>query len=155
MARMCSRNRAEFDGDTSVILRNLSAGAVTATTSEAPVSLNALTKAYWDNNEQPQGVFTVAIECTAMKQTVLDEVYTWIIQVDSVVGFTVPVEIARVTYNSVNTFQRNGVGFYEIAIPYSFIELLAPTAKFIRLQTVVVGTLPSVTAGAHITYIDN
>jgi hypothetical protein len=157
MARMSSRNRAEYDGDSSVVLRNLSAGAITVTTAEPGVSLQALTRAYWDNNEQPQGVFTVAVEVTNMIRITLEN-YTFLVEVAPTNAF-VPAQTNAV-YNlpiaTAVTFPNFvGVGFYEFVVPYSVIEFLDPTAKFIRIRAVLAGGANSLTYGAHITFIDN
>ena len=61
MARMNSKVRREFDAAADVTLRDADDGAETATASETGVSLNLLTDAYWDNDEQPNGVIMVSV----------------------------------------------------------------------------------------------
>jgi hypothetical protein len=156
MARMSSRNRAEYDGDVSVVMRNLSAGAITVTTAEPGLSLQTLTKAYWDNNEQPNGVFTVAVEVTNMVRTLL-EVYTFNVEIAPTNAFLPAQTNAVMSLPIATAFSFPnlvGTGFYELVVPYSLIEFLDPTAKFIRIKAVLAGG-GSLTYGAHITFIDN
>jgi hypothetical protein len=158
MARMSSRNRAEFDGDPTVLLRNGSAGAITVTTAEAGISLQSLTKAFWDNNEQPQGVFTVAINCTAMTR-LAGEVYFFIIEIAPTNAFVLAQTnaVAIVQISPIGVMPTViGTGFYELTVPYSLIEFLDPTAKFIRIRAAIGGGgAPSLAYDARISYIDN
>jgi hypothetical protein len=158
MARMSSRNRAEFDGDSSVTLRNGTAGAITVTTAEPGVSLQTLTKAYWDNNEQPQGVFTVAVNCSTMTR-LSGEVYFFLVDIAPTNAFILAQTntVATVQVNSiVVTPTVVGTGFYELTVPFSLIEFLDPTAKFIRIRAAIAGGgTPSLAYDARISYIDN
>jgi hypothetical protein len=151
MARMASRNRAEFDAAAQITLRSFSAGAVTASIAEAPVALDAMTKAYWDAGEQTVGVATVCIDVSAIKVSVGDEAYTLTFEVDTTVGMAGSREIARVVIPAT----VGKPGFYELPVSYSLIEMLRSGALFARIRTTTAGTLPSITYGAYIGYIDN
>jgi hypothetical protein len=153
MARMSSRNRAEFDGDTSVLLRNAAAGAVTVTTSEPPILINTLTKAYWDSGEATMGVATVAINISNIKSSALNEVYSFLVQVDTSAGFPLPANIATITLDATKFNVKTG--FLELPIPYSLIEKLRPTATHMRIQAQLSGTAPTVTYDARLTFVDN
>ena len=100
MARMNSRNRREYDAATDAVLRAAGLSAVTGgtDTTGTGVSLNRLSAAYWDNKEQPNGVFIVNINVTAL--TLADspgttDLLTFIAQVGPT-GFASNFEVGRV-----------------------------------------------------------
>jgi hypothetical protein len=153
MARMSSRNRAEFDGDPSVLLRNASAGAVTVTTAESPILINSLTKAYWDAGEATMGVATVAVNITAIKATALNETYSFSILVDTSAAFPLPNNVATILLDAAKLNAKTG--FVEIPVPYTLVEKMKAGATHMKIQCTLGGTAPSITYDARLTFIDN
>jgi hypothetical protein len=154
MARMASKNRVAFDAAAQVKLRDAAVGAVTVSTNEAPIALDILTAAYWDANDQTQGVLTVALDVTAIKTTATTETYLIQVEVDTVVGMVAPVEVARYNVSAAVANQAKP-GFIELPIAFSLIEYMKAGAKFIRIKSTLGGTAPSIVYGAQITYQDN
>jgi hypothetical protein len=151
MARMSSKNRSEFDGSPLVRLKDASTGAITVTTVEAPIAIDTLTKAYWDGGEVTLGVATIALQISAIKVSAATETYSFTVQVDNSVTFATPITVAQVTFAAT----QGKTGFVELPIEYSLVEKLRPGATHMRLVALLGGTLPSVTYGAQLTFIDN
>lgn len=154
MARMASKVRREFDASADVTLRNVADGAEIASAVETAVALNRLSAAYWDNNEQPNGIVLVNFFLTAYDNGTGDEECTVIIEVDTAAAPTAAVEVARMVVPTGAIGVQTALGYYEIAISSQLIERLLPTASHIRLKTTIAGTTPSFTYGAWMTFLD-
>lgn len=146
MARMTGKVRREFDAAAASTLRDIDDGAETADAAEAGVLLNLLTNAYWDNDEQPNGIFVVPVHITELDRTTGDETYDFYIEVDTGSGFSSAVEVARLK-------GVTAVGYYELVVSSQIIEALEPGATHIRIRADVGGTTPSVTYGAWMTFL--
>ncbi|MFM7009108.1 MAG: hypothetical protein ACKO0Z_07200 [Betaproteobacteria bacterium] len=146
MARMAGKVRREFDAEANVTLRDIDDGAETADASEAGVALSVLKDAYWDNNEQPNGIFLVSFHVSAADYASTDEVYDLYIEVDTASNFPSAKEVARL--KSVPS-----TGYYEVPVSSQLIEALEAGATHIRVRLDVTGTTPSITYGAWMTYL--
>jgi hypothetical protein len=154
MARMASKNRVAFDAAAQVKLRDATAGAVTVSTNEAPIALDILTSAYWDAGEQSQGVFTIALDVTAIKTAAANETYLIQVEVDTTAAMLAPVEVVRYNVSAAVANQAKP-GFLELGVAASLIEYMKAGAKFIRIKSTLGGTAPSIVYGARMTYQDN
>jgi hypothetical protein len=138
---MAGKVRREFDAAAEITLRDIDDGAETADASEAGVALNVLNGAYWDNNEQPNGIFIVPIHITTLDRTTGDETYDFYLEVDTSSSFSSAKEVARLT-------GVTAVGYYELVVSSQLIEALEAGATHLRVRLDVGGTTPSVVYGA-------
>lgn len=145
MARMASKVTREFDAAAAITLRDITDGAETADASEAGVLLNLLSDAYWDNDEQPNGIITVNVHVSAADFTNADEVYDIYLEVDTSSAFASAVEVARLK-------SVPGAGYYQLHVASQLIEALEAGATHIRARLDVTGTTPSITYGAWMTF---
>ena len=145
MARMTGKVRREFDAAAAATLRDADDGAETADASEAGVTLNLLTNAYWDNDEQPNGIILIPITVLSIDRTTGDETYDIYFEVDTSSAFSSAVEVARVK-------GITAVGYYEVLVSSQLIEALEPGATHIRAKVDVGGTTPSINYGAWMTF---
>ncbi len=144
MANLSGKVKREFDAAAAATLRAIADGAETATAAEAPVALNTLNNAYWDNNDQPNGDLRVSISVTSIDRST-DEEYTINIEVDTAAGFSTPKIVATL-------IEPPTVGYYELVVPASLIEKLEPGATHIRAALVAGGTTPSIDYAAWLTF---
>jgi hypothetical protein len=142
---MAGKVTREFDAAAAITLRDIEDGAETADASEAGVLLNLLTDAYWDNDEQPNGIITVNVHVSAMDETTGDEVYDIYFEVDTASNFPSAIEVARLK-------AVPAAGYYQVAIPSQLIEALEAGATHLRARLDVTGTTPSITYGAWMTF---
>lgn len=145
MARMASKVSREFDAAAAITLRDIADGAETADASEAGVLLNLLTDAYWDNDEQPNGIVLINVHVSAFDFTTGDEVYDLYFEVDTASNFPSAKEVARIK-------TVPGVGYYQVPVSRQLIEALEAGATHIRARLDVTGTTPSITYGAWMTF---
>jgi hypothetical protein len=143
---MSSKVSRGFDAAEAVTLRSVDAGVVGADTSDAAVALNTLVNAKWDNDEVPNGVFSVSLVVDAISTSGGDEVYDFYIEVATTSAFSSPVEVARLK-------DIPSAGVYEIPISSKTIEKLVPGAKFIRSRVDVTGSAPVAIYGAWLTFL--
>lgn len=146
MARMAGKVRREFDAEANVTLRDIDDGAETADASEAGVALNVLNGAYWDNNEQPNGIFMISFQVSAADYANADEVYDIYVEVDTSSSFSSAKEVARLK-------AVPSTGYYEVPVSSQLIEALEAGATHIRVRLDVTGTTPSITYGAWMTFL--
>lgn len=135
MARMAGKVKREFDAAAAITLRKGSDAAETADAAEASVDLNVLNEAYWDNNEQPNGIFIVSIDVTEATFADSNEVYDLYIEVDTAAndfGASTHKEVARL--KSVPS-----TGYYEIPVSSQLIEALLTNADKIRIRLDLTG----------------
>lgn len=151
MALMQSKVEHGFDS-----LLELEAGTTANTTignnvSENTFNLQALTAAYWDNNEL--GVneeFAIQINVSACDAASGNETYRFDVQVDSAADFSdSPVTVCFYTHT------RGVTGEFEIIVTREMIEVLDPNAAYLRLNVVAGGTTPSITYQAFVAPVRN
>ena len=145
MARMAGKVRREFDAAAEITLRDIDDGAETADASEAGVALNVLNGAYWDNNEQPNGIFIISVHVSALDFTSADEVYDIYFEVDTSNSFASAKEVARLK-------SIPATNYYEVVVSSQLIEALETGATHLRARLDVSGTTPSITYGAWATF---
>lgn len=145
MARMASKVTREFDAGASTTLRNQADGAETADASESPVALNTLTDAYWDNDEQPNGLFMISVHVASIDFGNADEVYDIYFEVGDN-DVSPAIEVARLK-------SVPAVGYYEVPVSSQLIKALDTDATHIRARLDVTGTTPSINYGAWITFV--
>lgn len=147
-------SRAKFLTDTasSVVLRNVSDGAETATATETAVALGELDTAWWhDGKDIPGGVFEVNINVTAADVTTGDETYQFDLMVDDAAALNdTPRSIGTLAFAA-------GVlvaGVYRMYVASDQIKYIdtdsSGTEKYIGIKATLGGTTPSVTYGASI-----
>lgn len=119
--------------------------------SEETLDLQALTAAYWDNNEL--GVneeFAIQLIVTACDAGNGNETYVFNVQVDSASDFSdSPVVVAYYTHT------RGVTGEFEILLTRELIEDLDPNAAYLRLNVVAGGTTPSITYNGFVAPVRN
>jgi hypothetical protein len=142
---MASKVTREFDAAAAITLRAITDGAETADGAEAGVPLNLLTDAYWDNDEQPNGIVMINVHVSAADFGNADEVYDIYFEVDTAEGFASAKEVARLK-------AVPGVGYYQVPVSRQLIEAVEAGATHIRARLDVTGTTPSITYGAWMTY---
>lgn len=151
MTVSASRVKTLIDVATSVTLRAITAGAITATATEASVSLYELDKAYWDvGTEIPFGVVQVMYQITACDGTSADETYVLSLLVDDAAAMN----DSPVTVHSM-TVPRGFTGILYALVDAESIPLLDPDhstnlGKFMSVRATLGGTTPSLTYGATI-----
>lgn len=151
MALMQSKIEHGFDS-----LLELESGDTANTTvgnnaSESYFDLQALTEAYWDNNELgcPEE-FAIQIIVTACASAGGDETYRFDVQVDSVSDFSdSPVTVCFYTHT------RGVLGEFEILVDRALIEALDANAAYLRLNVVAGGAAPSITYQAFVAPVRN
>lgn len=146
MARMASKVSREFDAAAAVTLRDIDDGAETADVAEAGVALNLLTDAYWDNDEQADGLVLINVHVSAADFASADEEYDIYFEVDTASNFPSAKEVARLK-------SVPAVGYYQVPVSRQLIEAVEAGATHIRARLDVTGTTPSITYGAWMTYL--
>lgn len=143
MAKMNGRVAFVPDADPSVMLRDDTAAAITATTTENGVSLKRLLtsdSAYWDNNEVPAGEIEVGVAVKSADRTTADETYVFTVEVgDSV--FSAPATVA--TSGTITA-----PGAFKLAFDAGVVEKLGASFTHIRIKATLAGTTPSTQYGA-------
>lgn len=143
MARMAGKVSREFDAAAAITLRDIDDGAETADASEAGVLLNLLTDAYWDNDEQPNGLIMINVHVSAITLpdagTDTADIY---FEVDTASNFPSAVEVARLK-------NITATGYYQVVVSSQLIEKLEAGATHIRAR---LDLTDADTDGATITY---
>lgn len=137
---MKSEVKYSFDAAAEATLRNAADGAETATAAETPIDLDRLDKAYWDNGDIANGVFTTVVHVSALDVADADETYTLTFEVDDVSGFTSP--------TVVGTCVVTATGVYSVILDSDTIKKRDPDARYLRVNATLGGTTPSITYGA-------
>ncbi len=149
MAVSASKTKYVFDGDASVELRAVSAGATTAgaaTRVETGISLNALDTAYWHNNETPWRNLVISVQITALV-TGGGETYEFQLIADDDSGMAGGVVVAAQTVPSTYT------GNFDFVVDAATLDQFADNAGtevFLATQVVQVGVSAAATYGAQI-----
>lgn len=118
--------------DAALVLRGLSAGAVTSTTAEGGIALDVLKAGNF------KAVFTV----TALDRTTGDEAYALSIETDATQAFGSPQEIASLDVTE--------TGVFEYPLSSNLVSQLDATAGAIRVKATLGGTTPSLIYGAYL-----
>jgi hypothetical protein len=137
MANMNSKVKFQVDKAAEVTLRATSASAITATTSEAGLSLRNGT-AYWNANVTPYQTLAVNF---IVKSIVSTGTYVLTVEVSDVVGGTYVV-VGSVTVAS--------IGVYTVNLDMDTVKKTLPTAGFIRVTATIGGTTPSLDYDAYL-----
>ena len=115
-------------------LRDISAGAVTASSNEPALALPVPAMGHLDCN----------IGVTAVGNANGNETYTFVMAVDSVADFSdAPVELARVAYH-----RDLGAKGFPISINEEMAKVFHSDPKFLRVGVELAGSSPTITYGA-------
>jgi len=145
-----SRAKSLPDVATSVVLRNLSDGAETSTSTEASVALGELDTAFWhDGNDVPGGVYEVSINVSAVDVTSGDEAYTFELLVDDAAAMN---DTPQAVGSLVFAAGKCRPGSYRMFIAAGAIKVhdddSSGSEKYLAIKATLGGTSPSVTYGA-------
>jgi hypothetical protein len=140
-----SRVRAMVDVDPASTLKAQGSAAVTATTQETAISLNRLSAAYWNSRDPSAGLFSIAVNVSALDLTSGDEVYTFQIVADDVLAMNhLPVNLVTASLRS--------TGFHVFEVDSKTADLLGLSTinpgAYIAAKMTVAGTTPSITYSA-------
>lgn len=142
-----SRSPYTYDGADAVVLRDVTDGAETSTTTEAGISLSELDHAYWHSNEIPHGVLAVVVHVTALNLST--NTYTFAVVVDDTANMSdTPTVVASAAISA--------TGLYVFYIDSALIKALdtetSGADKWIATRVTTGGTpdSPSFTYGAWI-----
>ena len=137
MTKFSSRQNYPFDAEPSATLRALGSGAVTATGTESPISLDASGLAYWQDDGMTFEHMAVVVDVTSIDTANGDETYQFEVEVADDQAFTTNVV-------SVGTLAGvNATGVYVIVLSRDNLNQLAKTAKYMRMKHTLGGTTPS------------
>lgn len=149
MGVLASKVKVQYDAAASVLLRNASDGAETATATETAVSLSELDGAYWQTEgDIPHGVIEVIVHISAL-DTTSDETYV----IDLVVDDTSNMSDTPRVVGTLNLAARQ-TGVYSMYVDSRNIPKLdidsSGTDKWMAIRATLGGTTPSITYGAWI-----